>query len=100
MDGGAAEEYEALRARFMKPGVEMKPVTWEEKVEARGMKRGREEGKQEGMRELLLRQIRTRFPSLTGQAIEKIEAIRSPEELGSLAERLLTARSIEELGLA
>lgn len=100
LDGGAAEEYEALRARFMKPGVEMKPVTWEEKVEARGIKRGREEGKEEGMRELLLRQIRTRFPSLTGQTIERIEAIRSPEELGSLAERLLTARSIEELGLA
>lgn len=82
----------------------MKPVTWEEKVEAlgleRGMERGMERGKEEGMREILLRQLRSRFPSLTGHAIERIEAIRSPEELGALAERLLTARSIEELGLA
>ena len=96
LGGGAAEEYEALRARYKKPGVEMKPVTWEEKVEARGM----EQGKEQGMRELLLRQLRSRFPSLTGSMVERIEAIRSPEELGSLAERLLTARSIEELGLA
>ncbi len=112
LGGGAVEEYAALRAHFAKPGVEMKPVTWEEKIEARGREQGREQGrkqgreqgrergKEEGMRELLLRQLRSRFPNLTGPMVERIEAIRSPDELGSLAERLLTARSIEELGLA
>ncbi len=108
LGGGAAEEYAELRARSRKPEVEMKPVTWEEKVEARGLERGRQEGREQGlekglekgMREILLRLLRNRFPSLTGQAVEKVEAIRSPGELGSLAERLLTARSLEELGLA
>lgn len=96
LDGGAAAEYVALRDRYRKPEVEMKPITWEEKVEARG----REQGKESGMREVLLRLLRSRFPSLTGQTIARVEAIRTPEELGSLAERLLTARSLEELGLA
>jgi len=108
LGGGAVEEYAALRARYGKPEVEMTPVTWEEKVEARGLERGREQGreqgrergKEEGMREVLLRQLRSRFPSLPGQTIERVAAIHSPEELGSLAERLLTARSLEELGLA
>ena len=52
------------------------------------------------MREILLRLLRSRFPSLSGQTVARVEAIRSTEELGSLAERILTARSLEELGLA
>ncbi len=116
LGGGAVAEFALLRARYAKPEVEMKPITWEEKVEARGLetglergkregkkegkKEGKEEGKEEGMREVLLRLLRNRFPGLTGQTIARVAAIRSPEELGSLAERLLTARSLEELGLA
>ena len=40
------------------------------------------------------------FPSLSGRAVQRVQAITSTEELGSLAERLLTAGSLEELGLA
>ena len=112
LGGGASEEYTELRARHAKPEVEMKPVTWEEKVEARGLEKGREQGleqgreqglekgQERGMREILLRLLRSRFPSLSGQTVARVEAIRSTEELGSLAERILTARSLEELGLA
>ncbi len=78
----------------------MQPITWEEKVEARGVEMGFERGHEKGMREVLLLQLKRRFPSLSGRAVERVQAITSTEELGSLAERLLTAGSLEELGLA
>ena len=82
----------------------MRPITWEEKMVARGMElgleRGLARGQEKGMREVLLLQLKRRFPSLTGRAVQRVQAITSTEELGSLAERLLTARSLEELGLA
>jgi hypothetical protein len=99
LDGGAAAEYAALRAAEIGPEAKMRPITWEEKVEARGVELGLARGL-EATHEVLLRQIRTRFATLPGQAIKRIRAITSTEELGSLAERLLTARSLEELGLA
>ncbi len=99
LDGGAAAEYAALRAAEIGPEARMRPITWEEKMVARGVEVGLARGL-EATHEVLLRQIRTRFANLPGQAIERIRAISSTEELGSLAERLLTARSLEELGLA
>ncbi|HXU45462.1 MAG TPA: DUF4351 domain-containing protein [Thermoanaerobaculia bacterium] len=108
LDGGAAEEFAALLAARSGPEVAMRPITWEEKVEARGLakglerglEKGLERGQEQGMREVLLRQLRKRFPALPSRAIERVEAISSPDELGSLAERLLTASSLADLGLA
>ena len=112
LDGGAAAEYAELRAAETGPEAKMRPITWEEKMVARGVEqglaRGLEQGlesglargQERGMREVLLRLLRRRFPSLSGHAVERVQAITSTEELGSLAERLLTARSLEELGLA
>ncbi len=92
LDGGAAAEYATLRAAEIGPEARMRPITWEEKMVARGMEKG--------MHVVLLRQLERRFPALSGRAIARVQAISSTEELGSLAERLLTARSLEELGLA
>ena len=104
LDGGAAAEYAVLRAAQTGPEAKMRPITWEEKMVARGMElgleRGLARGQEKGMREVLLLQLKRRFPSLTGRAVQRVQAITSTEELGSLAERLLTARSLEELGLA
>ncbi|HEV7667003.1 MAG TPA: DUF4351 domain-containing protein, partial [Thermoanaerobaculia bacterium] len=103
LDGGAAAEYVALRAAEAGPEAQMRPITWEEKVEARGVEQGLARGLArglEGTQEVLLRLLRRRFPALPGRAVERVQAITSTEELGSLAERLLTARSLEELGLA
>ncbi|MEP7009618.1 MAG: DUF4351 domain-containing protein [Acidobacteriota bacterium] len=111
LDGGAAAEYAALRAAETGPEAKMRPITWEEKVEARGVEQGLARGVEQGlarglargledMHEVLLRLLRKRFPALPGQAVERVQAISSTDELGSLAERLLTARSLEELGLA
>ncbi|MEP7012396.1 MAG: DUF4351 domain-containing protein [Acidobacteriota bacterium] len=104
LDGGAAEEYAALRAAEVGPEAKMRPITWEEKVEARGVElgveRGLARGQEKGMREVLLRLLKRRFPPLPRRAVERVQAITSTDELGSLAERLLTASSLEELGLA
>ena len=104
LDGAAVTEYEALRAAQAGPEETMRPITWEEKVEARGVEqglaRGLARGEEKGMREVLLRLLHRRFPVLPLRAVERIQAITSTDELGSLAERLLTARSLEELGLA
>ncbi len=103
LDGNAAAEYAALREAETGPEAKMRPITWEEKVEARGVEQGLARGLARGledMHEVLLRLLRKRFPALPGQAVERVQAISSTDELGSLAERLLTARSLEELGLA
>ncbi len=104
LDGGSAVEYAKLRAAEAGPEAKMRPITWEEKVEARGVElglvSGLAKGQENGMREVLLLQLKRRFPPLSGRAIRRVQAITSTEELGSLAERLLTAGSLEELGLA
>jgi flagellar biosynthesis/type III secretory pathway protein FliH len=116
LDGGAAAEYAELRAAEGGLEAKMQPITWEEKVEARGVELGLEQGleqglergletglargQEKGMREVLLLQLKRRFPSLSSRAVQRLQAITSTEELGSLAERLLTAGSLEELGLA
>ena len=100
LDGGAAAEYAELRAAEIGPEARMRPITWEEKVEARGIELGLERGQERGMREVLLLQLKQRFPYLSGTSVQRVQAITSTEELGSLAKRLLTARSLEELGLA
>lgn len=92
LDGDAAAEYAALRAAVTGPEEKMRPITWEEKVEARGVEKG--------MHVLLLRQLKQRFPAIPNWAVKRVQAMTSTEELGSLAERLLTAGSLEELGLA
>jgi hypothetical protein len=99
LDGGAAAEFAALLAEHQ--GTEDRTMmTWEEKVEARGVEKGKSEGKREGMRTLLLRQLRQRFAPLPEAATERVAAITSMDELTRLADRVLTARSLEDLGLA
>ena len=67
-------------------------MTWEDKKI--------EEGRQEGMRELVLRLLARRFAPLPAAVARRVSAMVSSEELATLADRLLEARSLEELGLA
>jgi len=68
--------------------------------EARGRQGGRQEGRQEGrlegQRELLTKQIRSRFGDLPERLLARVNAA-SPEQLEHWAERILTAGSIEEV---
>ncbi len=99
-------------------------MTWSETQQAigreEGLKEGRREGKEEGLREgkekgrqegvelgaqqgarqVLLRQLGKRFGPLPETVRRRVEAISSLDRLTELAERVLSAHSLEETGLA
>lgn len=64
-----------------------------------GLKEGRQEGRAEGMHQILLRQLDRRFGPLSEELRRKIEEIQSTRRLNLLADRILTAGSLQELGL-
>jgi hypothetical protein len=71
-------------------------MTWTDKK----IEEGRQEGRQEGMRELVLRQLTRRFAPLPAAVARRVSAMASLDELTALADRILEARSLDELGLA
>jgi hypothetical protein len=70
-----------------------------EKGLARGLTEGERKGKREGKRELLLDLLGRRFGPLPQATVQRVQALTSPEELSRLAERVLDARSLDDLGL-
>ena len=60
---------------------------------------GRQEGKREGMREVLLRQLERRFGPIPEEKRRGMEAITSRARLNRLADKILTAQSLDEMGL-
>jgi predicted transposase YdaD len=82
-------------------------MTYFDELEERGRQKGREEGREEGReqgrdegkRETLLRLLTAKFGPLPDAVVQRVSAIQSGSELDLYLERLLTARSLEELGL-
>jgi hypothetical protein len=70
--------------------------SWERAGWNRGIAQGREEGKHE----LIVRLLRLKFGEASGAAIERIAAIDDPRRLDEVAERIITAATIDDLGLA
>ncbi|HXV64454.1 MAG TPA: DUF4351 domain-containing protein, partial [Vicinamibacteria bacterium] len=60
---------------------------------------GREEGLREGKRKTLAQLLTAKFGSLPPETISRIEGLESVDELDRYLERVLTAGSIEEMGL-
>ena len=73
-------------------------MTWSEKIEEKGRKEGLRLGQEKGMRELLLHQLAQRFGPLPEAVRLQVEAITSTRRLTSLAGKILTARSLSDLG--
>jgi predicted transposase YdaD len=91
-----AVELEALRTRKENREVQAMAMTWSEKLEAKGEARG----EAKGVREILLLQLAERFGPLPEGARRQVEEISSLQRLTQLAKRVLTAHSLEEMGLA
>jgi hypothetical protein len=69
-------------------------MTWSEEAEARG----REQGEMRGQRRVLRIQLEKRFGPLTPAVQQRLEEW-PPERLPELAEAVLEASSLRELGL-
>src|SRR6185436_11674416 len=89
-----AEEYKLLSARNPNREVRDMWMTWSERMK----EEGRKEGQQEGMRKLLLHLLAQRFGPLSEAVSNQVEAITSTRRLTSLAGKVLTARSLRDLG--
>ncbi len=92
------EEYKILSAR--NPGRKEEAMwrPWSERMKEEGRKEGQKTGKQEGMRKLLLHLLAQRFGPLPESVRSEVEGITSSRRLTSLASKVLTARSLGDLG--
>ena len=88
--------YEQLLQGEQLQEVRQMEMTWAYELEQQGVRRGRQEGRLGLVRRLLT----ARFGPLSEQTARRLEALSSSEALDDLGEKLLTARSLEELGLA
>jgi hypothetical protein len=91
LKGRDAEELEALQARRNAEEVRTMRMTWAEKLE--------EKGREQGVRQTLLRLLGLRFGPISEDVRRRIEAIGSVERLNQIAEQILVAHSLEEMGL-
>jgi hypothetical protein len=81
-------------------------MTWSERMKEEGRKEGvrlgrqegRQEGQQKGMRDVLLHLLGQRFGPLSEGIRAQVESITSTRRLTSLAGKVLTARSLGDLG--
>ena len=80
---------------------------YEERGIAKGIEQGIEQGIQQGIeegfvrgeRDILLRLLRAKFGPLPESAEQKVAALSDRAELATLSERVLTANTMEEMGL-
>jgi uncharacterized protein DUF4351/putative YhgA-like transposase len=93
-------EFELLHARRENQEVRAVKMTWSETLREEGRREGVQEGAQTGARQVLLHQLGKRFGPLPETVCRRVEAIDSLDLLTRLAERLLSAHSLEEMGLA
>lgn len=99
-------EYEALLSGDGQEERTLKiaKMTWADRIRAEGwrdgLETGLERGKEQGARRVLLRQLALRFGPLPEAVRRRVDAIDSLETLTELADRVLIARSIEDLGIA
>lgn len=85
-------------------------ILWSERIRKEalreGLREGRKEGRQkkregqlEGMRKVLLQQMALRFGRLPKKVRSRVEQIDSTQVLGRLTRKVLSAKSLEEMGL-
>ena len=103
------DDQRILLKDFVEAYLELTPEESKRYKELVPRKRGGEKGKDmwmtwsernemQGMRQVLLHQLDQKFGPLPEKVQEKLQAISTPKRLTRLAEKILTARSLRELG--
>ena len=72
---------------------------WIEEGIQQGLERERQQERQQGKRLLLIQQLMAKFGDLPQSVTEQIHGMTTEEELDQLGIRILTAESLEEMGL-
>ena len=72
---------------------------WIEEGIQQGLEQARQQERQQGKRLLLIRLLATKFGELPQSVTEQIQGMTTDEELDQIGIRLLTANSLEEMGL-
>jgi flagellar biosynthesis/type III secretory pathway protein FliH len=85
------------------PMLEETLIKWRDEIrkEARqeGLKEGLQEGRVLSLRKMLLQQMTLRFGRLPKPVRSRVEQITSTQELEKLTRKVLSATSLEEMGL-
>ena len=82
-------------------------IKWHDEIRKEALKEGRTEGRREGqqegqvlsLRKVLLQLLTQRFGRLPETARRRVEQIASTKELEKLTRKVLSARSLEEMGI-
>lgn len=99
LDDEGRSEYEALCALYAYREVQEMELTWADQMREEGRLQGVQRGRLEGARQVLLQQLGQRFSPLPERVRRQVEKIDSLDRVSQLAGRVLTARSLEDLGL-
>jgi len=75
-------------------------MPWERAAWDSGIEQGIEQGIERGKHDLIVRQLQLKFGEAAAPIIEKVEAIDDLARLDDLAARLLTAATVDDLGLS
>lgn len=82
------KELETMIAETQNRDALAERLTWAEKMELKGMKQG------------LLRQLQQKFGPIPATIQSRLEEIEDPRRMHSLFDRILSAESLEEMGLS
>jgi hypothetical protein len=94
---GEAAEYQRIIADS---NVQERGGTVINIFEERGEQRGLQKGLLQGQRALLTRMLQSKFGNLPTELEARLLAVSDPAQIELLSERILTARTLEEMGLS
>jgi len=100
LTGRDAAEYQRLLSLKDNKEVQEMELTWMEKLEAKGVAKGKAEEKARSMaqmRQAVLRRIEERFGAVPERVQARVQAIRAPEPLIEMAERIWLVESADDL---